>query len=72
MNEERFFYQLGTIAYLSWPLYFLIYKAEYSTEEIIEAITFISILMVIYFAITIIYFRIVMKKKKTKVRESSF
>ncbi|MFD2925274.1 hypothetical protein [Halobacillus naozhouensis] len=57
MEDKNFFYILGGVSYVSWPLYFLLYSSEYTTQKIIEGITFISVVMIIYFAITVFYFR---------------
>lgn len=57
MEDKKFFYMLGGVSYVSWPLYFLLYFHKYTTGEIIEALIFITIVMICYFIITMLYFR---------------
>ncbi|WP_161628807.1 hypothetical protein [Thalassobacillus devorans] len=57
MRDKTFFNLLGAVTYLSWLLYFLLYYHAYTNSEIVEAVIFISVAMIIYFATTFFYFR---------------
>lgn len=56
MEDKKFFYLLGVISYISWPLYFLMKLSEYPTSDIVEALTFITVVAIFYFIILYFYF----------------
>lgn len=57
MKEKHFFYLIGSVSFMAWILYFLLYSSLYSNREIIEALVFVSVVVLVYFIITVIYFR---------------
>lgn len=56
MKDEKFLYILGSLAYITWPLYFLLYVSRYTSAEIIEAMIVITIMIVCYFCGVKFYF----------------
>lgn len=68
IDGKKFYYILDGVSYVSWSLYYLLYSSKYTTQEIIEAITFITLVMIVYFAITMFYFR---KPKNVRKKRTS-
>lgn len=58
MKGLKFYVGSGVIAYLSWPLYFLINQShEYKRAEILEAMGLATAMLLVYAIILFLYFK---------------
>ncbi|SDJ11601.1 hypothetical protein [Salimicrobium halophilum] len=58
MSDKKFFTITGAIAYLSWPVYFLIDRShDYKGDEIVEAMTFATAAVVVYALVLFLHFK---------------
>lgn len=55
MSERKILLIIGYGSFASWLIYFLVYSHKYTNEEMVQGMTFISIIIPIYFVLLKLY-----------------
>ncbi|PBB06546.1 MULTISPECIES: hypothetical protein [Salimicrobium] len=58
MEGKKFYMWIGVIAYISWPLYFLLDQSgHYNRTDVVEAMGLITAMLLVYAGIVFVYFK---------------
>lgn len=58
MEGKKFYMWIGVIAYISWPLYFLMNQSgHYNRADVVEAMGLATSMLLVYAVTLFVYFR---------------